>query len=208
MIRAIIGCERSGVAREALRAVGVDAWSCDLEPAEDNSPFHLQGDVLFHATNQYWDLGIFHPECTYLCSSGLHWNKRVPGRADKTEQALEFVRKIMALPIKYKAIENPVGCIGTRIRKADQYIQPHQFGHDASKKTGLWLENLPHLKPTLYVEPRMVGGKPRWANQTDSGQNRLGPSEERWMERSRTYDGIAAAMTQWVEHIELQEMLT
>lgn len=96
------------------------------------------------------------------------------------------------------ALENPVGCISTRIRKPTQIIQPYQFGDDASKKTCLWLRNLPPLTPTKYIPPRMVNGKPRWANQTDSGQNKLGPSEDRWKERSRTYQGIADAMaTQW-----------
>jgi hypothetical protein len=104
----------------------------------------------------------------------------------------------MAMPIDRIAIENPVGCISTRIRKADQYIQPHQFGEDASKKTGLWLKNLPKLVPTQQIAPRIVGGKKRWANQTDSGQNRLGPSEDRWKKRSQTYQGIADAMAeQW-----------
>jgi len=96
------------------------------------------------------------------------------------------------------ALENPKGCISSRIRKPDQTIQPYQFGDDASKATCLWLVNLPPLKPTSYVEPRLVNGKPRWANQTDSGQNRLTPSEDRWKERSRTFPGIAEAMAdQW-----------
>ena len=115
-----------------------------------------------------------------------------------------MIRWLMSLPIEKKAIENPVGCIGTAIRKADQTIQPWQFGHDASKATCLWLENLPKLVPTKIVEGRIVGvrknGKPiyRWANQTDSGQNRLGPSEDRWKLRSATYEGIAEAFAeQW-----------
>ena len=147
-----------------------------------------------------WDLMIAHPPCTYLTSSGLHWNKRVPGRAERTEQALHFVRQLMDAPIERIAIENPVGCIGTRIRSADQYIQPYQFGDDASKRTGLWLKNLPKLvaRPEDRVPGRFVGGKERWGNQTDSGQNRLGPSADRWRERSRTYPGIANAMVeQW-----------
>ena len=86
---------------------------------------------------------IVHPPCTYLCSSGLHWNKRRVGRQEKTDQALDFVRELMAVNIPKICIENPVGCIGTKIKKASQYIQPYQFGHDASKKTGLWLKGLP-----------------------------------------------------------------
>lgn len=141
---------------------------------------------------------IAHPDCTYLCSSGLHWNKRVPGRQAMTEKALDFVRELLDAPIPRIALENPVGCISTRIRPPDQFIQPYEYGHDASKRTGLWLKNLPLLQPTRYVEPRIVNGRPRWGNQTDSGQNKLGPSEDRWKERARTYSGWAAAMAdQW-----------
>jgi len=130
--------------------------------------------------------------------SGLHWNGRIPGRAALTEEALGFVRFLMDQPIPKIAIENPVSCISSRIRKPDQTIQPYQFGHDASKRTCLWLKGLSPLPidPALYVEPRMVNGKPRWANQTDSGQNKLGPSPDRWKERSETYSGIANAMAQ------------
>jgi hypothetical protein len=141
---------------------------------------------------------VAHPPCTYLCSSGLHWNTRIPGRAEKTEEALAFVRALLSADIPRIALENPNGCIGTRIRRADQVIQPWQFGADASKATGLWLKNLPRLKPTDIIPPRVVNGRERWGNQTDSGQNRLGPSEERWKIRSETYPGIAAAMAaQW-----------
>ncbi len=144
---------------------------------------------------------IAHPPCTYLSVSGIHWNKRRPERAAETEKALDFVRQLLEAPIPRIAIENPVGVISTAIRKPDQYIQPYQFGHNASKKTGLWLKNLPLLRPTAVVEPdRVVEGRPRWGNQTDSGQNRLGPSEDRWALRSETYSGIAEAMAdQWGE---------
>ena len=141
---------------------------------------------------------IAHPPCTYLCSSGLHWNKKFPDRQQKTEDALVFVRQLLSAPIPKIALENPIGCISTRIRKPDQIIQPHQFGHDASKATCLWLKGLPPLTPTAYVEPRIINGKKRWSNQTDSGQNKLPPSENRWALRSETYKGIALAMaTQW-----------
>jgi hypothetical protein len=196
-MKVLIGCESSGVIREAFRKRGHDAWSCDLLPADDHSRYHLQGNVLNYL-NMGWDLLIIHPPCTYLSASGLHWNHRVDGRYQKTEEALNFVRKIMSAPIKRIAIENPVGCISTEIRKPDQYIQPYEFGDDASKKTGLWLKNLPLLVPTAYCEPRIVNGKKRWSNQTDSGQNRLGPSPDRWKLRSKTYQGIADAMAdQW-----------
>lgn len=197
-MRVLIGCESSGAVRRAFRALGHDAWSCDLLPADDGDPHHIQGDVL-EAMRGGWDLGVFHPPCTYLSVSGLHWNGRVPGRAEKTEEALEFVREIMAAPIPRIAIENPVSCISSRIRKPDQTIQPYWFGHDASKRTCLWLQNLPLLVATgPYVEPRVVNGRPRWANQTDGGQNRLGPGPNRWKQRSATYEGIARAMAdQW-----------
>ena len=196
-MRVLVGCEYSGRVRNAFREAGHDAWSCDLLPSEDDSPFHIQGDVL-PLLDQGWDLGIFHPPCTYLAVSGLHWNKRDPARAAKTEEALDFVRALMSAPITRIAVENPVSCISSRIRKPDQIIQPYEFGEDASKKTCLWLKNLDLLTPTQMVAPRLVDGKPRWSNQTDSGQNRLGPSEGRWKERSRTFVGVAKAMAeQW-----------
>lgn len=203
-MKVLIACESSGVVREAFRRRGHNAWSCDLLPADDGSEFHIQGDVF--ANEETWGLVIAHPPCTYLRSSGLHWNTKDQERAAKTELALDFVHTLIQMvdigQTRRLCIENPVGRIGTAIRKADQYIQPYQFGHDASKRTGLWLWNLPLLHPPLseqwWVPPRIVNGKKRWANQTDSGQNRLGPSETRWKERSRTYEGIAEAMAeQW-----------
>lgn len=193
----LIGCEYSGRVREAFCKLGHNAVSCDFEPAEDGSPYHYQGD-LFDVIDYPWDLAIFHPPCTYLTSAGLHWNKRDPSRNALTEEALDFVRKLLALPIPRIALENPVGCISSRIRKPDQIIQPYNFGEDASKATCLWLKGLPLLMPTRRIGGRIVNGRERWANQTDSGQNRLAPSPYRWKERSRTYEGIAAAMAaQW-----------
>jgi len=184
----------SGAVRDAFARRGHNAASCDLVPSAKPG-WHYQGDVM-DIIHEGWDTMIAFPPCTYLSSSGLHWNKRRPERAKQTEDALSFVRLLMDAPIPRIAIENPVGCISSRIRKPDQTIQPHQFGHDASKRTCLWLKGLPKLRPTKSVKPRMVDGKPRWANQTDSGQNRLGPSEDRATIRSLTYPGIAAAMAQ------------
>lgn len=196
MARVLVACEFSGRVRDAFRMHGHDAWSCDLLPSDDMR-YHLQRDVRY-VLGDGWDLMVAHPPCTYLCSSGLHWNKRRPERAAYTEEALELVRLLLDAPIPRIALENPVGCISTRVRKYDQIIHPHQYGHDASKATCLWLKDLPLLRPTLHVPPRMVNGKPRWANQTDSGQNRLPPSEDRWALRSETYRGIAIAMAeQW-----------
>lgn len=151
-------------------------------------------DIIIHD----WDLLIAHPPCTYLCSSGLHWNKRVPGRQKQTDEALDFVRALLDAPVERIALENPVGCISSQIRKPDQFIQPYEYGEDASKRTCLWLKNLPPLQPTKFIEPRLVNGKKRWGNQTDSGQNKLGPSDDRWKIRSMTYQGWADAMAeQW-----------
>ena len=201
-MKVLVACEFSGIVRDAFAARGHNAWSCDLLPTERPGN-HIQDDVLLHL-KQEWDLMICHPPCTYLCSSGLHWNKRVEGRKEKTHEAMIFVLKLMGEgfidnPIPRIALENPVGRIGTAYRKADQIIQPHQFGHDASKATCLWLKNLPLLTPTIFVPPRLsIKGKKVWANQTPSGQNKLGPSKKRAMERSRTYKGIAEAMAeQW-----------
>jgi hypothetical protein len=202
-MKVLVACEYSGVVRDAFRRAGHSAWSCDLFPTDEASHFakyHFQKDVLSVIRTAGWmfDLLIAHPPCTYLCSSGLHWNKRTPGREQMTERSIRFVLALMAAPIERIAIENPIGRISTAVRKPEQIIQPWQFGEDASKATCLWLKNLPVLKPTKLVEPRIVNGKKRWSNQTDSGQNRLGPSPDRWRERSKTYLGIAEAMAdQW-----------
>jgi hypothetical protein len=195
-MRILVACEYSGTVRDAFLKAGHDAMSCDLLPTDVAGP-HYQGNVM-DIIDQGWDLMIAHPPCTYLCSSGLHWNKRRPERAKQTEDALDFVRLLLEAPIPKIAIENPIGCISTRIRPPDQTVQPWQYGHDASKATCLWLKGLPPLRPTGFVEPRIVDGKRRWANQTDSGQNRLPPSADRWKIRSETYSGIADAMvSQW-----------
>lgn len=170
--------------------------SCDMLPTDKPGP-HYQGDVL-DVLGEGWDLLIGHPPCTYLSVSGMHWTTRGLRDQKLTEDALAFAKILMDAPIAKIAIENPVSIISSRIRKPDQIIQPYEFGHNASKKTCLWLNNLPLLRPTEYVEPRIVDGKSRWANQTDSGQNKLPPSKDRWKMRSKTYQGIADAMAaQW-----------
>lgn len=189
----LVACEFSGTVRDAFVAHGHHAMSCDLLPTEAPG-FHHQGDVR-DVLGSGWDLMIAHPPCTYLASSGLHWNKRKPGRAALTEDALQFVQLLLDADIPMIALENPIGCISSRIRKPDQIIQPWQFGHDASKATCLWLKGLPPLKPTNVLP----GGRTaRRANQTASGQNKLPPGPDRWKLRSLTYPGIAAAMAeQW-----------
>jgi hypothetical protein len=195
-MKVLVACESSGNVRDAFIRAGHDAMSCDMLPSE-SAGSHYQGDVL-DILDRGWDLMIAHPPCTYLSVSGMHWTTRGLRDPQLTEDALEFFRVLMNAPIHKIAIENPVSVVSSRIRKPDQIIQPYHFGHDASKKTCLWLKNLPPLRPTQFVEPRQVNGKQRWANQTDSGQNKLPPSADRWKKRSETYRGIAEAMaTQW-----------
>lgn len=251
-MKVLIACEFSGIVRDAFIKRGHDAVSCDLLPTESPGP-HIQGDVR-EILGDGWDMMIAHPPCTYLCSSGLHWNKRRPERVLKTEAALAFVETLLSAPIRQIALENPVGCISTRIRPYDQKIQPWQFGEDASKATCFWLKGIEPLGSTKIVPPKgwstvkyatdcipcpdcgepfckpcdahyaecscigpteddttikTIEGfefgcrdnpppRPVWGNQTPGGQNKLGPSEDRWKLRSITYQGIAEAMAeQW-----------
>ena len=195
-MRLLIACEYSGTVRDAFIRQGHDAMSCDLLPTDAPGP-HYQGDVA-DIINDGWDMMIAHPPCTYLSVSGMHWTARGLRDPQLTEDALAFVKFLMDAPIERIAVENPISVISSRIRKPDQIINPWQFGHDASKRTCLWLKGLPLLTPTEIIEPRIVNSKKRWANQTDSGQNRLPPSEDRWKIRSETYEGIANAMAkQW-----------
>ncbi len=195
-MRVLIACEYSGKVRDAFLRAGHDAMSCDLLPTDAPGP-HYQGDVL-DILHDGWDLMVAHPPCTYLSVSGMHWTTRGLRDPKLTEDALDFVRLLLDAPIPRIALENPISVISSRIRKPDQIVTPYQFGHDASKKTCLWLKNLPLLTQTDYVQPRIVNGKPRWGNQTDGGQNKLAPSADRWKIRSETYQGIADAMaSQW-----------
>jgi site-specific DNA-cytosine methylase len=192
-MKVLIACEYSGAVRDAFIRRGHNAMSCDLLPT-DAPGAHYQGDV-FDIINDGWDLMIAHPPCTYLSVSGMHWTKRGLRDPRLTEDALEFVRRLMAAPVERIAVENPVSVISSRIRKPDQIVQPWWFGHDASKKTCLWLKNLPLLKPTDVLPG---DAKTRRGNQTASGQNKLPPSKDRWKIRSATYEGIANAMAaQW-----------
>ena len=148
-MKVLVGCEFSGTVRDCFIAMGHDAISCDLLETEARGP-HIVGDVLDVLYNPVhaWDMAICHPPCTYLASSGLHWNKKIEGRAQKTEEALEFITKIWQAPVEKLVIENPVGCINTRLKfmPKPQYVQPYMFGDDASKKTGLWMRGLAPLR--------------------------------------------------------------
>lgn len=199
----LIGCEYSATMRDAFRALGHDAWSCDLLPCERDPQWHIQGDVFEAVYRKPWDLIILHPPCTRLTVSGQWFVKRHPAAQAEQADAIAFTEALWASAkanSRAVALENPIGVLSTRstLGKPSQIIQPHQFGDDASKATCLWLHNLPKLVSTNKVQPRMVNGLPRWANQTDSGQNKLAPSADRWKDRSRTYQGIADAVAaQW-----------
>lgn len=183
----LVACESSGTVREAFRALGHDAVSCDLLPADDGSPYHLQIDCLIAIKSGHWDLIIAHPPCTHLASSGARWfaEKRADGRQQKgIDLFLEIRDACNDTPY---AIENPIGIMSRLWRKPDQIIQPWQFGHGETKATCLWLQGLPKLEPTNIVEGR------------EARIHKLPPSKDRWKLRSKTYQGIADAMAmQWV----------
>jgi hypothetical protein len=181
-MKVLLGCEFSGVVREAFRKKGHDAWSCDILPAEDDSKYHIQDDIR-KVLHEDWDLGIFFPPCTHICVSGAKWFKQ---KKWQQESALDFVARLMVAPIGKIAIENPIGVISSKIRKPDVIVQPWQFRHGETKATCLWLKNLPKLKPTNVVEGR------------EQRIHKIPPGENRGRERSRTYHGIAEAMAeQW-----------
>ena len=193
-MRWLIGCEFTGSVRRAFRALGHDAWSCDLLPAADGSPYHIQGDVLDHL-NDGWDAAIFHPPCTFLANSGVRWlyggkgTVRHNERWTAMERGARFFKSCLLSYIPMVACENPImhkyarDIVG---REQDQIIQPWQFGHGETKATCLWLRGLPKLTPTKIVE----GRAPR--------VHFASPGPDRWKERSITLPGIAAAMAeQW-----------
>ena len=183
-MKILVGCEYSGKVREALRVMGHDAWSCDLLPADDNSPYHIQGDIL-EVLDDGWDMLICFPPCTDLAVSGARWFKEK--QADGRQQAsIDFFMKMVNAPIPRIAIENPIGIMSTQYRKPDQIIQPWQYGHGETKATCLWLKGLPKLEATDIVEGRE---QRIW---------KMAPSPDRWKKRSETYSGIAKAMaTHW-----------
>lgn len=194
MMRVLIACEFSGIVRDAFDARGHLAVSCDLLPSE-KSGIHYQGDVR-DILDWGWDLMIAHPPCTYLAASGARWFK---DRMPQQKEALDFIRLLLNAPISKIALENPVGIISTKIQKPNQIIQPWMFGHEASKRTCLWLKGLPLLVPVKVVGVGEMtihkSGKktPKWYADTYHL-----PTKERRMERSRTFQGIADAMAeQW-----------
>lgn len=183
-MRVLVACEFSGTVRDAFRARGHDAWSCDLLDAEPTSPYHLKGDVAYwiNAAGP-WDLMVAHPPCTFLAVSGARWWAQ---RQVQQAAAIEFVRWLYDAPVPRIAIENPIGKLSSAWRKPDQIIQPWQFGHGETKATCLWLKGLPLLQPTNIVSGR------------ENRIHRMPPSPDRGKLRSIFYRGIAEAMAdQW-----------
>lgn len=186
-MKVLIACEYSAMVRDAFRARGHDAWSCDVLPTEGDPAYHYQDDI-FHilcgSKGFGWDLLIAHPPCTHLAGSGARWWKSKP--AELQEEALEFVIALSNAPIPKIAIENPVGILSTKWRKPDQIIQPWQYGDPFVKTTCLWTKGLKKLVPFNPVDGR------------EQACWKMPPGKNRWKERSRTYPGIAQAMAdQW-----------
>lgn len=201
-MRVLVACEYSGAVRDAFLALGHDAMSCDLLPTDSLGPHH-EGDV-FDIIDDGWDLMVAHPPCTFLCSASAkhlymldergvgtlrdEHGERIPNpaRIKARDESVEFVRALMDAPIDRVAVENPQGMLSSLYRKPDQYIEPWQHGHGETKKTGLWLKNLPKLEPTDVVAGRA------------DRIHKMPPSADRWKLRSATYPGIARAMAaQW-----------
>jgi hypothetical protein len=213
-LRVLIACEESQAVTKAFRALGHEAYSCDLLPCSGGRPeWHYQENV-FQVIEKGWDLMIAHPPCTYLAVSGARWFYNKDGskneeRHTNQSEALDFVRKLMDAPIKYKAIENPISVISSEIARPTQIINPWQFGDEAQKSTCLWLFNLPTLEPTKIVGKgefiEFIGNngklkrQPKWY--FDALKQAKTPEERRTL-RSKTFDGIAQAMAlQWSSHI-------
>mgnify|MGYP003128360305 FL=1 len=192
-MRVLVACEFSGTVRDAFIAQGCDAMSCDLLPTESPGPHH-EGDIR-DVIDDSWNLMIAHPPCTDLAVSGARWfpEKRADGRQ---QRALDFVQMLLDAPIERIALENPVSVISSAIRKPDQIIQPWMFGHGETKKTCLWLKNLPLLEPTDVVEGR------------EGRIWKLPPTEDRWKLRSMTFPGIAQAMAAQWGHLDLTQEST
>lgn len=211
-MKVLVACEFSGIVREAFRKKGHDAWSCDLLDAEDNSAYHIKGNVLDYL-DEDWDLMIAHPPCTYLSNAGIRWfNEKKYGEQARQRAVLrldahDFVMKLYASKINKICIENPTGWLNSHWRKPDQIIQPYYFGDMESKRTCLWFKNLPPLIFTKIVKPKVYGyfKKGNKIGQPIYGTQYVKFSEDRWKERSRTFQGIADAMAaQWSNPITLE----
>ena len=208
-LRILVACEYSGSVRDAFRALGHDAMSCDLLPTDSPGPHH-HGDV-FEVINDGFDLMVAHPPCTHLAVSGARWFKL---KQNEQKEALEFVQRLMDAPIRHIAIENPVSIISSRIRRPEQIIQPWMFGDPFQKTTCLWLKNLPGLEPTKIVDKgeffewtdKKTGKKKRQAVWYKEAWSK---GDLRWKIRSKTFQGIADAMAdQWSRHVVQDKQVT
>lgn len=216
MANVLIGYSTCDVTREAFEAHGHNVWTCDLRDSESNHPKHLKGNI-WHFVDDSWDFALMHPECTYMTvaaawafkdpdferypSCGYHQKIKEgtltgEARREALHKSCDEVKRLLALPYTV-VIENPSPSMMSRhVKGPHQTVQPYDFGDDVSKGTGLWTNNdqIPLLTQTEYVQPRIVNGKPRWSNQTDSGQNRLSPSDDRWLKRSKACPGLMSAI--------------
>tara|TARA_S200000501_G_scaffold295464_1_gene281430 strand:- start:186 stop:791 length:606 start_codon:yes stop_codon:yes gene_type:complete len=189
-LNVLIGCEYSGVVRDAFAKLGHNAWSCDLLPTDRPNPKHIQGDI-FNILDQDWNLAIFHPPCQNLAISGAaHFKEKI--KDGRQAASIKFFERLYECNIPHICLENPVGVISTKsyIGKPTQYIQPYEYGHYETKKTGLWLRGLNPLVPTDIKD---LTGIPKKVVQR---LHYLPPSKDRWKIRSQTYQGIADAMAQ------------
>lgn len=195
-MRVLVGCEFSDTVRSEFEKLGHDAWSCDLLPSKKpGNKKHIIGDVRNYL-NEGWDLGIFHPPCTYVCRGGLNWINRDPGRKEKMYEAIEFFKTLDTCSIPMKALENPIGKINTLYRKPDQIVYAYQFGHVYSKDICLWLTNLPKLTPT-----HIVPGPYKTLDFASQDPNR-------WQKKVKTFSGLAKAMAeQWGKRVNELELI-
>ena len=203
-MKILVACEESQTVTKALRTLGHEAFSCDLEPCSGGHPeWHIHGDALVEAYSGKYDMMIAHPPCTYLTVTGNKWMKpefsdRFPDRPQQREDAIEFFVKLYNAPIEKIAIENPVGIMSTRFQKPTQYVHPYFFGDPHSKKTGFWLKGLDKLVETNVVEPEMYTYKDGRKDPMWHVESMKLPAKERTKARSKTFPGIAQAMaTQW-----------
>lgn len=193
-MRVLIGCEFSGVVRDAFRAAGHNAWSCDLLATERDGP-HIYGDLL-EVVTWGWDLAIFHPPCTYLARSGARWWNE-PGREQLTLEAVAFVRALYDAPIPRLAIENPIGRLNSLWRYPDQVIEPYYFGSPYTKRTCLWLKNLPPLMASVVRADATPWIQANYVTRVSRQRRPMGVARHA-KDRSRTLPEIAAAMAdQW-----------
>lgn len=194
-MKVLIACEFSGIVRRAFAAQGHDAWSVDLLPSEDRSNHHIIGDARDHL-NDGWDLlAVFHPPCTRLCNSGIRWLTTPPAGRTRDDMwadldvAADLFSTFWNAPVERIAVENPIMHRHAKARIRNymapaQFVQPWQHGHGETKGIGLWLRNLPALRPTAIVPGRTAR------------VHRMSQSPNRWRERSRFFPGVAGAMAQ------------